>query len=120
MGDGERSERLRERIDGLWKKVRKIEGSDSQEAETKPVKRCSYCREPGHYRPTCPDYAADLAELHRADNELAEELEKIKRQLAETQAAKQEWIELAFEQQDEIMELRRQLSSMGISARPTR
>lgn len=120
MADGERFEQTRERLDALWTKVRRIKESDPQESETKAVRRCSYCREPGHYRPTCSEYAADLEELQAGYVQALEEIETVKTELANVQGDKQWWIDKAFELQDEIQELRRQMSSMGISARPTR
>lgn len=121
MADGERFEQVRERLDALWRKVRRIEQSESQEAESpRAVRRCSYCREPGHYRPTCREYAADLEELQQGYNQLVEEHEALKAELADERENKQWLVDKVFQQQDEILELRRQLSSMGISARPTR
>ena len=120
MADGERFEQMRERLDFLWRKVRRIQESDPQESEQKAVRRCSYCREPGHYRPRCSEYAADLEELQQGYDQLVEDFEATKAELASERENKQWLVDKVFQQQDEILELRRQLSSMGISARPTR
>lgn len=121
MADGQRFEQTRERLDALWRKVRRIEESDPQEDEApKAVRRCSYCREPGHYRPTCREYGADLQELQQGYEQLVEEHEVLQAELADERENKQWLVDKVFQQQDEILDLRRQLSSMGISARPTR
>jgi hypothetical protein len=114
---------VRKRLDALWSKVRRMEQTDPQHEERSapaPVRRCSYCRQPGHYRPTCQEFAADLAELHAAyeDNlrDLAE-AEEDKRRLHEEKAW---WVDEAFRLREENEELRRALNSMGVSAGPTR
>jgi hypothetical protein len=120
MANGERFEQMRERLDFLWMKVRRIEESDPQDSETKAVRRCSYCREPRHYRPTCRVYAADLEELQNGYNQLVADNEALRAELVSSHENRQWLVDKAFKQQDEIQELRRQLSSMGISARSTR
>ena len=121
MGTGLDVERLRNRLDQLWDKVRRSEAAESSEESKEPtVRRCSYCREPGHYRPTCSQLAADQQELEDGYRTLAAELDRARAEAAQANADKQWWIDEAFRLQDEMLDLRRQLSSMAVYAGPTR
>ena len=122
MRDDGRLHELRDRLDGLWARIRRVQEAERQESGQREgtLRRCSYCRTPGHYRPRCQQLADDLIKLRTDYTALEGELTAVKAQLRQTEADKQWWIDKAFKLQDEIEELRREINSIGVHAGPTR
>ena len=120
MADDHRFESIRSRVDGLRAKVRLLRDAEADAASPGSVRRCSYCREPGHYRTTCEALKAEVAELKAANDALERELAEAHEEAAQARADRQWWIDKAFELQDEIREIRRQLNSVAVYAKPTR
>lgn len=118
MGNEERFQAVRARLDELWSKVRRLKESD----KTTPgsMRRCSYCREPGHYRPTCERHKEDLAELHAAFEALEQDLVRAREEAAQAIADRQWWINKAFELQDEIDKLRKDANVVIVHSESTR
>lgn len=112
---------VRGSLDVLWTKARRMRRSNPQDRPaTTAVRRCSYCRQPGHYRPTCGEFEADLAELRAAYEDIRQRLDEAQRNLQQATEDKRWWVDEAFRLREENEELRQLLNSIGVSARPTR
>jgi hypothetical protein len=100
--------------------VRGVDGDpQTSEQPSAVVRRCSYCREAGHYRPTCGRYDSDLQALQAAHDQIVAELEETQARLRVMHGEKSWWIDEAFRLRDEVQQLRRLLNSMAVSAGPT-
>lgn len=112
----QRLEGMKARLEVLRGRVRLLTCNNNAQSP----RCCSYCREPGHYRPTCEQLKQDTEHLKKLCDELQNELDRVRAERDQAEEAKQWWIDKAFELQDQLDELRKTLNTAVVHSHPTR